>query len=264
MNTRLAMIIVLLFGLQAAATTTHFEGRLVDGRVLSGPIVDWHEGQITLETGDGEQRIDIDQFASLTNPRFASKHHLSSEQQEPGCEITVGLKGGTRLCGTSISGTADALTLKRGTGFSLTLPAHDLKYVRFCRPTAELRKQWKEMLEGDFTGDVLVIRRRPDSLDFLEGVIRGISDHQVVFEFEQERIEVKRDKLEGCLFFSRRQEPSPAASMVVSSTAGDRILAKQITIQEQQWHVQTVEGMQLIVAADQIQSVKFDPTALPT
>lgn len=251
-------IVVFVLLLQVEASPTEMEARLVDGRTVVGALVDWNDNQITLAAADGQPNsIDVDQFASLVPRHGDAAPRVSADDEEPICDIRVGLQAGTLLCGASITGNSQNWTLIRGDQTTVTLPASELKYVRFGKPTAELRQQWSDLLEGDFTGDVLVIRRSPSSLDFLEGVVHGITEQQVLFEFENERIEVKREKLEGCLFFSRRQPQRPAAQMKIHTMAGELIQARQVRLRHTAWALRTVEGIALTLPADQVQDVEF-------
>ena len=54
------------------------------------------------------------------------------------------------------------------------------------------REQWDEIGSGSHSGDVLVIRKGDNSLDYLEGVVSEITADEVKFQFEGDSIDVKR------------------------------------------------------------------------
>ncbi len=59
-------------------------------------------------------------------------------------------------------------------------------------------------MAGGARGDVVVLRRSKTSLDQLEGVFHDVTEEAVDFEYDEQRIAVKRAKLEGHRLLSRR------------------------------------------------------------
>ena len=74
-----------------------------------------------------------------------------------------------------------------------------------------LMKQWDEIRNSERTGDVLVIRKGNESLDYLEGVVGEVTTDNVKFTYDGDEIDVKREKLFGILFYSARGQAGMAA-----------------------------------------------------
>ncbi len=92
-----------------------------------------------------------------------------------------------------------------------------IREVRLFPPTPERDGQWREILALQHAGDVLVIRKAPAALDYLEGVILEIGPERLLFEFDGEKIDVPLEKLEGFLFYEADPAPlrDPRASVAL-------------------------------------------------
>ncbi len=114
----------------------------------------------------------------------------------------------------SVTAANDGVTAPRG---SLELAPWQVSAVRLSPPSPERDSQWSEIQAQQHAGDVLVIRKAPTALDYLEGVIVGIDADTLLFEFDGEKIDVPLQKLEGFLFYLSQPEPmrSPRASVTL-------------------------------------------------
>ncbi len=247
-------MIALLLLMQVAASAPTFEGRLVDGRAVTGTLAEWTNLQITLHSESGQESIDVDQFVTL---QTANTTTATQPRTVIASQIMCELVGGTRLVAEAVTGTTDEITLQSPSGHDIEIPANELKYIRFRKPSEALENQWNDLVSGKFSADVLVIRRGETSLDYLEGVIHGMTNEQVSFEFDDERIDVHRSKLEGCLFFSNTNQDFPPANLTVTTWNGDRIRASSIALADQHWLITTREDLNVNIPSAAIQQVKF-------
>lgn len=145
-----------------------------------------------------------------------------------------------------VSGAQASTTLL--SGVSVVVPAKSLSVVRLRAQDAEVAEQWRQIVEGERSGDVLVVRKTVAketeeddedekgaatptvTLDVLEGRILQLDGEQVQFDFDDEKITVKREKLEGMLFGQgKRLEERPACWLY--DAAGSQLAVKSITLQ---------------------------------
>lgn len=145
-----------------------------------------------------------------------------------------------------VSGAQASTTLLSGA--SVIVPAKSLSVVRLRAQDAEVAEQWRQIVEGERSGDVLVVRKTVAkeaeddeedekeaalpaiTLDVLEGRILQMDGEQVQFDFDDEKITVKREKLEGMLFGQgKRLEERPTCWLY--DAAGSQLAVKSITLQ---------------------------------
>ncbi len=134
--------------------------------------------------------------------------------------------GGSRsaVAGFEISDDQFHATLLDGT--KLEGPTSSLDAVRFYAPAPGTNQQWEELLKRPRTGDVVIVRKSAESLDLLEGVIHSVTADVVEFEFDGQKIPVRRTKLEGVAFAGRRDRPARSLGRLLDRFGGEWQLAK--------------------------------------
>ena len=142
-------------------------------------------------------------------------------QQPDATRVWIELVDGSRIeaSGYSVSDRVASLVLGDRT---VRVDTRNIRTVRFHAPSAPLDRQWEEILQGRHSGDVVVLRRAATSLDQLEGVFRGVNDQVVEFEFDNELIPVRRERLEGLLYFQPVVRDLPDPVCVVHELGGPR------------------------------------------
>ena len=135
----------------------------------------------------------------------------------------VQLLDGTQMFATTLTSDGAVAQCTRGFDTSVSTTSVSMSHVhaiRFGRGNDELDKQWNEISQDEHSGDVLVIRKSTDSLDYLAGVVSGITPEHVKFRYEDQDIDVKHDKLYGILFYSKPQGEFEADSTSVKLQTG--------------------------------------------
>ncbi len=128
-------------------------------------------------------------------------------------------------------------------GSQLTGPTRSLDAVRFYAPAPGTNQQWEALLGRPRAGDVVIVRKSAESLDLLEGVIHSVNDDIVEFEFDGQKIPVKRTKLEGIAFVRPRESPPKAAGKLTDRFGGQWQLAK-FTVTSKEARLQTAGGVE--------------------
>jgi hypothetical protein len=116
--------------------------------------------------------------------------------------VWVELVDGSQLLATAYQ-VADGLAkMKLASGETLEIRTRAIHSVRFRDHSTSpaLAKQWQEIAAEKHSGDVIVIRRQ-ESLDHLDGALGNVSDETVNFEFDGDRIDVNRQKLDGLVYY---------------------------------------------------------------
>jgi len=137
-----------------------------------------------------------------------------------------------------------------------SLPSRAIRSVRFQDNASlpQLRQQWEELLEQDASGDFLVVRKTiankddPNAppqytLDYLEGVVRQVTETEVHFEFDGDLIQAPREKLEGVIYY-RPAAPQKAPFCFLEDAYGSRwALASLEQVGESGLRFTTVSGV---------------------
>jgi len=116
------------------------------------------------------------------------------------------------------------------------MPARAIRAIRFGNE-ASLTDDWQEILAGTRAGDVLVLKKSATreveengqtktittlTLDELEGTVLQVAADTVKFDFDGDKVDVKREKLEGIIFFQPvKRELPPAAVRMKDLADGD-------------------------------------------
>ena len=109
-------------------------------------------------------------------------------------------------------------------------PRGSIHAVRFRQQSPELAVQWREITSSMASGDMIVMRKTSmrtieqgeneprtvteQALDQLEGTLLEVSDDSVRFEIDGEKVPVRREKLEGLVYYH------PASASFAAACAG--------------------------------------------
>jgi hypothetical protein len=232
-----------------ALPAVEFRVQTLDGQQATGVVQALDAQQLTLQTADGSQQFAVasllwlEAAARPTRPAFAPNAwvELLDGSRWPATNLTV--KDGTLKC--------DYLM-----GQALSVSTRAVAYVRLKEQDERLAAQWAEVLQARAAGDLLVIRKG-ENIDYIEGVVKEISAEQVLFQLEGVPTPVQRDRVEGVVFFhaSRPTLPDPVCVIDEASTA--RWSARAVTSQGAQVHIETQSGLRVATTWDALSRLDF-------
>ncbi len=162
--------------------------------------------------------------------------------------VWVSLTDGSLVVSNDLQIKGGQADLQLLSGTSLTVAAKGVRSIRLRAQDDSVAAQWKQIVEGEFTSDVLIIRKTTVkeaeeekdedevaaapavvSLDVLEGRVLQMDAEQVQFEFEGEKIAVKREKIEGVLFFQGKlRDERPKCWLY--DVAGSRLAVQSLAL----------------------------------
>jgi len=231
---------------------------------LRGAVVELSEKSLTLQTSAGPQVLDT---SALQSVKSASAADIQPEETPA---VWVDLADNSSLHGLAFTLVEGEANVQGMTHEKLSLPARVVRAVRFYMQQETVQKQWSAIASEARVGDVLVVRKvNPNGtgpgdvvLDQLPGVVREIRDNNVVFEFDNERLEVPRAKIEGILF-----RPLPATEMSepkcrVKDRDGGIWQVKSLTLKQDRLVLETVAGASLQLVAQRLLEIDFSSANL--
>ncbi len=223
---------------------------------ITGPSVSGHLQQLSIDqavvTVDGKPRtLPARDLQSITMPGVAKEKAATTDDT-----VLVELTGGSRLRATryEVAGGKATITLP-----SQTLPAEPnaIASVRFHAPSPTLDPQWLEIRHAAREADLVVVRRSETSLDQLEGVLHDVNPETIIFEFDDEKIPVKRTKLEGIIYFHATGAGGSKAACTVHDVNGSVWSVAKLALTEGSFQLVTTSGLTATLRADQVTRIDF-------
>ena len=196
---------------------------------------------LSLRTADGATKLPLAQVAQIT-----LKGKSPSESQPTSWIECI---DGTRMPAASFQLREGKAHWELLDGSSITTSARAVRAVRFYRPAAATDRAWRDYVSQRRPTDLIVIRKTSESLDMLEGMVRAVTDESVEFEFDGQKIPVKRTKLEGIVLSAARAAERPLECMATDQHGGE-------------WHVAelTIENGRVVLTTQSGVKWRGDPS----
>ncbi|MBI1903348.1 MAG: NPCBM/NEW2 domain-containing protein [Planctomycetia bacterium] len=220
----------------------------LDGRSISGKLSQLDGSQAVIQSAAGPVAVAVEQLVGI---------QPAEERGKPG-EIAayVQLTDGSRLSATQY--TAQKTTSRFVfLGATVQAPTGSVAVVRFREPTDPIAAQWQELLQAKVAGD-LVVLRKAESIDYLEGALADVTPETVHFEVEGKTAQINRDRVDG-LVYLRRNVELPDATCVVADVDGSVLFAKTMKLENGKLLVETPAGLSATLAWDKV--LKLDYSA---
>lgn len=213
----------------AVAAPDQVSATKLDGTSATGRLVSWSDNEIVLAVGTKKERLPTADLLSL---------ELSAQPSDDTGEPLVELVDGSALplsnYGTS-GETAHVWLCKPADAAAapITVPVQKVKAVRLQAISPDVLAQWQEIRGLGLPSDLLVIAKRGGkSLDHLECVLGEVTDSEVAFVLDGEKMRVPRSKVAGIIYFRADDVDAAPAPFALVGPGGLRLMAAEIRWQE--------------------------------
>ena len=242
----MAYLIVML---AAVTTGVDVEVSMSDGTVTAGSLDSLSTEAITV-TREGEIReVEASKLRRIIFP-------ASTRAAEPPLAAT--LSDGSILRIDGFQATNGVATLKtRSMSAPLSVPSRSLSAVRLLPLNGEVQTSWSELLGQPTAADVVIVLRKDNRLQPIEGVLGDIDDAVVDFQFDGEWIDVRRDKVAGIRFANATSENQPLPRGQLTMADGSRLELQGLRPDENDLNLVTPNGTELRLTFDQVLYVDF-------
>lgn len=263
-----AAILVLLAAVSVARASAadNVSVQLLRGETLTGELVAVSAEKITIALGGNEQTLPAPEVLAV---EFAQP---KEEAEKP--RIWIELLDGSRLNAASVALAAGKATIELPGGDRLTdVSPRAIRAIRLNNPDdPQVADAWSEILAAKRSGDVLVLRKTATrtveeggqsksvttvTLDELEGSVLQITDAAVKFDFDGDKVDVKREKLEGIIFFQPVKRELPAASLRLIDIAGSEWRLRTLDLKAGQLTASTPAGVNLELPLARVKRLDF-------
>jgi NPCBM/NEW2 domain-containing protein len=211
MNLLTITLLTLCLAPQVEVSTFQGEPRTGEWRGLS-------DGRVTLAVSGQETSVPLSEVLEV---RFRGE---AAKLDKPAAVVT--LWDGTTLSCSRLQVTEQELKLTSPLLGKLTLPQSDVANIRFADRFTSVDEQWAKLTERELKSDLLVIRKE-DVLDYLDGVVVDLTDKSVKFLLDGDEELIKREKIFG-LLFGRRPTGLKPAPVRIELVNGDVVLAASV------------------------------------
>src|SRR5262245_14390498 len=187
--------------------------------------------------------------------------------------IWIELLDGSRVHATGYTAAEGKARIELTTGQIVEAPTRSVHTVRFNQQTPELATQWREITSSMASGDVVVIRKTStrtieqgeneprtvtdQALDQVEGTLLDVSEVSVLFEVDGQKVPVRREKLEGLVYYHpAKRDFSPPLARLIDAT-GSTWLLRDVSLIGEQIKATTLGNISLELPLATVAKVDF-------
>ena len=235
MRLLIAFTLLLVAAGPSAGGAALVDVELLDGRTLSGTLVDVSAEQVVVISAAGEETLP-------TAGLLALRLNQPPADEATGASVWVELTDGSTLPATRYSVTGANAVIVAIDGSELEVPTRLITAVKLKQQDEEIARQWGQIRQVEAAGDMIVVRNEK-AIDYLEGVLGDVSELTVVFKVDGEEIDVKRARVEGLVYYHSRQTDVPELACVVTGAGGVRFNAQSAKLTGDRLHLVSVSGV---------------------
>lgn len=240
-----SLLLVSLF----SAAGPPFEIDVLGGDPVIGPIVGLDADRLTVEAAQGPVALEMAQIAALSRRGAEVRAGMA-----PG--VWVELVDGSQLVASDYSALDGSVTITGLDGEVTELPRRDVRAVRLQPQTDAIAAEWSRLLESDFDGDLLVIRKG-DTIDYHLGVLRNVTDKVVELELDGDRLPVRRSKIQGMVYHQSAGRSLPDAVCRITDADGSVWQAQSIVLEDEAFRWTTPLGLEVVRPAVRVTRIDF-------
>lgn len=261
----MGMTSLVVWGMLVAAPAADVQVQLLRGDTVSGELIAVSAEKISVSVAGTSQVIPAPEA-------LAVDFSPAMDQETP--HIWLDLLDGSRVIAAGLSLSGGKATIEFLGGEKLTdVPARAIRAIRFrAADDDRLNASWNDILAGTRSGDVLVLRKSATreieeegqtktvttlALDELEGAVLAIGPESVKFDFDGDKVDVKREKLEGVVLFQPVKRELPAANLRLIDVAMSQWRLKSIELKDDQLTGVTPAGVMLTLPLARVQRLDF-------
>lgn len=198
----------------------------LDGKTLECEVLELEEASASLAIAGKKESFKAEQIKQLR------RSSIGSVVTDSFASISVRLRDGSELRAGDVHKDGKQIVLtqdgeKQDAG-KISIPEGEVEWIRFRETSANNQNQWNELIAATSKTDRLVVLRSGDVVDSVEGVVAGIDEKEVRFDFDGESIKAPKSKLLGVTFFALAKKSYAPAKVIVKSASGHMLNAAKL------------------------------------
>lgn len=219
----------------------------LNGQQKTGELVSVDAKEWKLRVNGREESIAASDILTATWPPATAKLEAAP--------FELKLIDGSKLAVTQATLEGDWLTVESASLGKQKLARTTIASLRLGAPAGPIEQSWADLSQRDKKQDMLVIRKN-DVLDFVEGVVGKITATDVQVLLDGEPVTVKREKVFGVVVYQRAtSNQKPVGSLELMN--GDKLFARSVVLANGQFQVTLPTGGEASVPLTQVRRVDF-------
>ncbi|GAB5404755.1 MAG: hypothetical protein Aurels2KO_29860 [Aureliella sp.] len=218
MTSTVALLVALCFADGPSVQITLSENP--GGGTAAGKLVEIAQSQVVVESQRGRQKFDTDQIA-----RIKMNDAAGSATQDAGDSGIATFIDGNQLLIDQIRTNGRTSTLSVA-GSEIETASNLIAAVRLGQLTDDQQASWQEIASSELSSDILVLRRPAGKLERIEGIILGVGEEGVEFDFSGTTLTVPFQRLAGMRMFSAQESENSPPVATVATTSGSLVASK--------------------------------------
>ena len=224
-----------------------------DGAVQSGSVVSLGVDELTVQTDQDDLVIETANVKELR-----AKRKTPPRSDAP---VRIKLRGGSMVTAAEYTTKDGAATIKLASGQIIKVAARDIELVVLSKPDKETDQNRQEILAREVAGDIVIVRRRNQNLDYVEGVLGDVDTSEVQFEYDDEWIGVKRSRIDSFRYFRPRIDGLERPRCQLVTQDGSTWQVTGLALKEGRLHLTLSGDLSVELPAESISTLKFASTS---
>ncbi|MFO0904115.1 MAG: NPCBM/NEW2 domain-containing protein [Pirellulales bacterium] len=223
---------------------------------VKGTVTQWSAERVVVATAAGEQTFE--------SPRIHSLKFSGAPSAKPASptDVTLLLLDGSELHAATFQAKGGKATGKLAGDRDYECRTRSIRAVRFRPPNDDLNAAWQTQLDEKATGDLLVIRKTAKggsqvTLDRQSGIVHEVTAETIQFELDGDRIPVKRERIEGVVYFQPTERELPDPVCRIEDRSGGVWNVKSIRWEADKLQLETVAGAVATLGVEQLVRADF-------
>jgi len=210
-----------LLAILLTSAVPSFEAQTLDGRTLSGPLVELSADRATVLTAGGRVPLETGKLLKISQKMEA----------RPGprpAAVAVELVDGALIQAAQyvVRGSQAQITL--ASGEIVEAPTSAVRTVQF-QPSAEFSPEWSRLLEAKADSDLLIVRTG-GGIDAHKGVLHDVTEDAVRFDLDGDILPVRRSKVYGLAYRHSVAAELLPATCRITDAAGSQWPVRSLTL----------------------------------
>jgi hypothetical protein len=221
------------------------------GEAVRADLLEIQEQELLVRIDGQEQTVAIDNVQSI---RFPDSPAASS----PTKDLEVRFLDGSIAFPRKVTTEGQQTLLEFDADFRMEIPTADMASIRLQALSAAQQPQWEAILDSRIAGDTLALIRSAESMDSAEGLIGGIGEETIQFDFGGQQIEAPRKRLAGLRFFNPPKEQAKSICEL-SDVWGSRwnISSVRYDVESGLMRLNLVGGSMISLPPSRVQTMDF-------
>jgi hypothetical protein len=260
----IAVAAAIISAAPAMAAEPSITARPLEGDSIKGRLIDLGADVIKIAVGP-----DVRDLA----PAKLMWIEFATPGVPPKPSIWLELVDGSRVSAVTYLAREGKATVGLATGQTIELPTRSIRTVRFQQQSPELALQWREITSSMATGDLIVMRKTStrtieqgeneprtiteQALDQLEGTLHEVTADTVRFEIDGDKAAIRREKLEGFVYYQPTRRESAAPRYRLHDAAGSSWALREANLAGNRLSVITVGNVSFELPLTMVAKLDF-------